>query len=155
MVNGIFDCWDGSSDTLVVCNFLIAIERDVEVDLYIAKVSSVLILWRMQFRGVGEQLLLTLIKTRLSLRSMSVIESLFERDMFANGIVSVLSEGFLYAMRCFRGFGWLLIAKESTAWVENAPPSFVFGGVLFETFGKQRASCQDDVMPCDESIKSS
>jgi hypothetical protein len=94
MVNGIFDCWDGSSDTLVVCNFLIAIERDVEVDLYIAKVSSVLILWRMQFRGVEKQLLLTLIKTRLSLRSTSVIESLFERDMFATGIVSVLSEGF-------------------------------------------------------------
>jgi hypothetical protein len=64
----------------------------------------------MQFRGVGKQLLLTLIKTRLSLRSTSVIESLFERDMFAIGIVSVLSEGFFI---CDEVFSWVWMVADS------------------------------------------
>lgn len=33
VVNGIFDGWDSSGDTLGVGNFLIGVERDVEVDL--------------------------------------------------------------------------------------------------------------------------
>ena len=33
MVNGIFNCWDSTDDTLVVCDFLIGIEGYVEIDL--------------------------------------------------------------------------------------------------------------------------
>ena len=33
VVNGIFDCWDSSSDTLGIRNFLIGVERDVKIDL--------------------------------------------------------------------------------------------------------------------------
>jgi hypothetical protein len=33
VVNGIFNRWDGTRDTLRVGDFLIRIERDVEIDL--------------------------------------------------------------------------------------------------------------------------
>jgi hypothetical protein len=33
MVNGVFDCWDSSGDTLGIRDLLVCIERDIEVDL--------------------------------------------------------------------------------------------------------------------------
>ena len=43
IVNGIFDCWDGTGNTLGIRNFLIGVKRDVEVDLgYGAAVSGML-----------------------------------------------------------------------------------------------------------------
>jgi hypothetical protein len=77
MINGIFDCWDSSGNALSVCNLLIGIEGDVEIDLS----HSWLILAFWLILGTMEGL--TLINTRLPLRSTSVIESLFERDMIA------------------------------------------------------------------------
>lgn len=34
VVNGIFDCGDGAGDSLCVGDLLIAVEGDVEIDLY-------------------------------------------------------------------------------------------------------------------------
>jgi hypothetical protein len=78
MFNRIFDCWDGSGDTLRIRDLLIRVERDVEIDLGISmdcEYCGLRYLLR-SWRGW-----LTLIRTLLSLRSTSVMESLFERDM--------------------------------------------------------------------------
>lgn len=40
IVNGIFDRWQSSDDTLVVCDFLVRVEGDVEVDLAFMSVHS-------------------------------------------------------------------------------------------------------------------
>jgi hypothetical protein len=40
VVNGIFDSWQSSGDTLVVCDFLVRVEGDVEVDLAVLSVCS-------------------------------------------------------------------------------------------------------------------
>ena len=40
VLNGIFDCWDSSGDTLRVRNFLIRVEGDVEVDLDVSMDSQ-------------------------------------------------------------------------------------------------------------------
>jgi hypothetical protein len=34
VVDGIFDGWNSSGNTLIICNFLVGIERDVEIDLF-------------------------------------------------------------------------------------------------------------------------
>jgi len=33
VINGILDCWDSSSDTLGIGDFLIGVERNIEIDL--------------------------------------------------------------------------------------------------------------------------
>lgn len=79
VVNGIFDCWDGSGDALVVGDLLIRIEGDVEVDLFVGAYVSASSVAACSYPG--DQL--TLIKTLLSLSSTSVIDSLLERDIVA------------------------------------------------------------------------
>lgn len=95
MVDGIFDSWDGSGNTLGVGDFLVRVERDIEVDLEqdygCQKHESIKL--KCSDRILASKL--TLIKTRLSLRSTSVIESLLERDIFAIdffGAVSTLPD---------------------------------------------------------------
>lgn len=46
LFEGIFDGWEGADDALVVCDFLVGVEGDVEVDLlyipYLYRVSGVI-----------------------------------------------------------------------------------------------------------------
>ena len=55
VVNGIFDCWDSSGDTLCVCDILIRIERNVEIDLEALLVCGFVCLHGMEgLGGVNE-----------------------------------------------------------------------------------------------------
>jgi hypothetical protein len=78
VVDGVFDGGDGADDALVVSDFLVGVEGDVEVDL----VVMVSIYSRDDCSDESYlRKLRTLIRTRLSLRSTSVIASLLERDI--------------------------------------------------------------------------
>jgi hypothetical protein len=82
VVNGIFDGWYCSRNTLVVGDVLIGVERYVEINLTVPENGLVggfrLEEWLGKFDSG-----LTRIKTRLSFKSTSVIESLLERDIVA------------------------------------------------------------------------
>jgi len=82
VVDRILDGWDGTGDTLGVGDVLIGVERDVEVDL-IAASGSASIHFSHLLRHCDGGGQLTLMRTLLSLRDTSVIESLLERDIFA------------------------------------------------------------------------
>lgn len=71
MLDCVFNGWEGADYTLIVCDLLVGIERDVEVDL----------VERISYDYEKARARSTLIKTLLPFRSTSVIESLFERDM--------------------------------------------------------------------------
>jgi hypothetical protein len=71
VVDSIFDGREGSGDSLVVCDILVRVKWNVEVDLEHSQLRK---------EGVSMQGP-TRIKTRLSLRSQSVMESLFDRDI--------------------------------------------------------------------------
>lgn len=79
----IFDCGESADDTLIICDFQILVERDVEVDLFDilvslfsqqphAQCSSIERIWDRS---------LTRMSTRLPLRSTSVIATLEDSDM--------------------------------------------------------------------------
>lgn len=72
VLNGILDGGEGTNNTLRVGNVLVLVERDVEVNLFqISGYESLALNWPE----------LTRIKTRLPLRSTSVMGSLLERDI--------------------------------------------------------------------------
>ena len=75
MVDRVLDGWKSTDNTLVVGNFLLRIKGDVEVYLCCG-VKSIL---PVQSRQVS--VVLTLMRTRLSLSSTSVMASLLERDI--------------------------------------------------------------------------
>lgn len=81
MLAGILDGGKGADDTLVIGDFLVAVQRDIEVHLDIGRLAV----------GSGHKYKLcsttgrwlhTRIRTRLPLRSTSVIASLSESDIF-------------------------------------------------------------------------
>ena len=72
MVNSVFDGRNSTDDALIVGDLLLGVLRDVEVDLKGLVGSDT---------ECSDEL--TLMRTLLSLRSTSVIESLFERDIVA------------------------------------------------------------------------
>jgi hypothetical protein len=48
VLDGVFDGWEGADDALVVCDFLVAVKGDVEVDLEARRVR----MWRAVEEGV-------------------------------------------------------------------------------------------------------
>lgn len=76
IVEGVLDGGEGTDDTLVVGDVLVTVERDVEVDLG-DPVSN----YPIPLHIYGELCKHTRIRTRLSLRSMSVMATLLLRDM--------------------------------------------------------------------------
>ena len=82
MFNGVFDCWEGADDALVVCDFGVGllVEWDIKVDLQVQVLSIVPCSSRA--RRVFELVARTRMRIRLSLRSQSVMASLLDRDMF-------------------------------------------------------------------------
>ena len=95
MFGGVLDGGEGTDDTLVVCDFLVGVQWDVEVDLagrcwsdthddalFIRGTSMGA--WegsRKREAGMCQVFLLTRMRTRLPLRSTSLTDSLLERDM--------------------------------------------------------------------------
>jgi hypothetical protein len=80
MVNGIFNRWNGASDTLGVGDLLVGVKWYIEVDLQSPNC---------QFNATQSisgtnWAELTRIKTRLPFRSTSVMESLLERDILGS-----------------------------------------------------------------------
>ena len=71
-----FDSGERADDALVVGHFG-AVEGDIEVDLWEEEICCQSVF----FSTGGKRNLLTRTRTRLPLRSTSVMESLFERDM--------------------------------------------------------------------------
>ena len=74
MIDRVLDGRDSAENALIVCDFLLRVKWDVEVDLQ----GHVSFLLQHNLERYSE---LTLIRTRLSLRSTSVMASLLERDM--------------------------------------------------------------------------
>lgn len=77
MVDSVFDGRNRSNDTLVICDFLLRVKRNIEVNLW--EVISCFLYTLAPY--VKLVLRLTRMRTRLSLRSTSVMASLLERDM--------------------------------------------------------------------------
>lgn len=73
MLAGIFDGGECADDSLVVGDFLVGVKWNVEIHLGVSQLSKFLC------RSVKEGC--TLIRTRLPLRSTSVIASLLDNDM--------------------------------------------------------------------------
>jgi hypothetical protein len=53
MLNGVLNCWDSSGNTLSICDLLIRVKGDVEIDLLRSKYSSVLFLRPLTNIGVA------------------------------------------------------------------------------------------------------
>jgi hypothetical protein len=79
ILDSVLDGGEGAGDTLVVGNLGVGllVEGNVEVDL--KSLLSVLCTYRVEVFGYRH----TRMRTRLPLRSTSVMESLLERDMIA------------------------------------------------------------------------
>jgi len=86
ILDGVLDGGEGTDDTLVVGDFLVGVEGDVEVDLasIVSNDPSLRIL-------SGEKH--TRMRTRLSLRSTSVMATLLLRDMMNYSLVISTSQG--------------------------------------------------------------
>jgi hypothetical protein len=98
MINGVFDGWDSTDYTLVVCDFLVSIEWDVEVNL--AMVNQKIL-------SREHKAELTRMSTRLSLRSTSWMESLLDRDILNPTIM--LQLGFVCSE-------WRIESANHTRW---------------------------------------
>lgn len=78
MFAGVLDGWKGAHDSLVVCDLIVRVQGDIEVDLSVlAEASGILF-------SLGVIQAHTLIKTLLPFRSTSVMASLLDKDMMYN-----------------------------------------------------------------------